>query len=145
MKKLALVAACALVMGMAGTASAYDFDMGSGSDVSGPALSDPGLVMQYEINPNLDSVFFSLDPGEQYTFDFATFWTNETSVDSDDIIPQDMTASVDFDMPDLFADVDGSSVGTIGGWWGFNQGWEITLGMIQSPSISATAESLCCL
>ena len=124
MKKFVVLACAAmLVFGMAGMASAYQFDMGAGSTVGGDAMTDPGLVMWAVVNPNLDFEIFNLAEGESHTFDFATIGTNEVSVDLDDWQGKTIVASVDFDNPDLIEDVNGTSFGW--SFLGFVQGFEI--------------------
>ena len=111
---------------LAGSAMAYSFDMGEDSTVSGDALVDLGLVMQYSINPDLDSITFDLAEGDAYNFLFATFWTTESWVNADDKIPQSIAANISFDVPNQIEAVHGTSVGTSSGLLSYNQGWKIT-------------------
>lgn len=116
MTKLIRFIVFAAILGMYGISNAYTFDMGADSNVGGDAFSDPGLVMHAYINPALDSLTFDLDPGYSETFLFATFWTEETDVGVDDVIAQELTANVDFEMPELMSSVNGESIGFKGGF-----------------------------
>ncbi|MEW6264863.1 MAG: VPLPA-CTERM sorting domain-containing protein [Thermodesulfobacteriota bacterium] len=138
MKKiLSLIFSLLLVLGLGATASAYYvFDLGGGSYMDGAAFSDPGLVMQYSLNPNLDSLIYGLNNGESVSFWFATLWTNEDFVNDDDRVPQAINAYVDFDNPDLVAHLQGSTV-AFTAWWGFQDGWSLTWNGSQTISFGS--------
>jgi hypothetical protein len=126
MKKLLAILIAVSVALCAGSALALKFEIGGASTVQGPALSDPGLAMQYQLNPMLDSIEFYLnDIGDSETFLFATFWTEESSVNPDDLIPRAIEAKIDITKPTSTGSVPGTSVGT-SSLWGFFQGWKIT-------------------
>lgn len=127
MKKILSVTTCAAIIGVAGTASAYMFDLGAASTVTGDAFSEPGLVMEYSLNTNLDNLSFDLDVGQTSSeFLFAKFFTNESWINKDDKDAQSLTANVDFDIPDSIFGIDGTSNGTKAGYRGRTQGWEIS-------------------
>ena len=112
MKKLCLMIGSAfMVLGLAGGAWAFSFDLGTGSSVSGPATYGSGLIMEYSLDSHLSNQAFDLNVGESKTFAFARFWTDENSVDNDDDDPEAIYAKLDFDNPDLLQTVNGSSVG----------------------------------
>ena len=128
MKKILSTITCAAILGFTGTASAFLFEMGADSTVTGPALTDPGLVMEFKINADLGSYLFDVAEGASSgSFLFATFWTNEGTINwGEDNVPQSLTANVDFDSPDLLGTVNGSSNGDrdlIGFWSGWNISW----------------------
>lgn len=128
MKKVfTLLTAAILVFGLSSMAmAAYTFDMGDNSSMSGPAFSDPGLALQYSINANLGSNVFTLNSGESFTMEFASIWTNETALNDDDFIPQDIFANIHFDNPDLIGAVGGTSVGFLGGFLWHKSGFDLT-------------------
>lgn len=84
-----LVAAATLVFLLPGVASALTF---SGNyNVTGSALSDPGLVV--EIAPNPGTFSFDLESGKSTTLNIFDIWTNETAVGSDDRVPQGLAVN----------------------------------------------------
>ncbi|MDY6825384.1 MAG: PEP-CTERM sorting domain-containing protein [Thermodesulfobacteriota bacterium] len=112
-----------LTLGIAFNAGAapYTFDMGAGSSVDTSGTNDV-LKMFATVNENLDDIIFSLDDGQSETFYFATIGTTETWVNDDDIQPGEITANIDFDIPDMTSAVDGKSIG-FAGCFHFIQGW----------------------
>ena len=105
-----------LVMGFAATAHAYTFDMGNASYMTTP--TDPGLAIQAEVVSSVGSQVFDLNEGDSYTFLFARIWTEESSIQSDDLIGKTISASLDFDNPDLVEGISGTSSGyTRDGWF----------------------------
>jgi len=102
----------------------YTFDMGGGSSVDTSGTNDV-LQMYASVDPNLDSVIFSLNEGQSSGyFKFATLGTTESWINKDDLYPGQVTANVDFDNPDLFQAVGGTSVGFQGSF-SFTQGWNL--------------------
>lgn len=106
-------------------ATPYTFEMGPDSYVDTSGTSDPGLVMYANLNPNLDNIWYELEVGESSDLYFATIGTFEEWVNSDDENPGNLTAGVDFDNPELTQSIGGTSIGFIGGFFGFYQGWSI--------------------
>jgi len=105
----------------------FQFDLGAGSYFDGSAFSDPGLVLFWE-PVNLDSLLFTLDQGDNYTFLVAEIGTAEGWVNEDDLIPRDINFHLDFDNPDLIPPTStGTSVGFVGYWWiiPISQGWKV--------------------
>ncbi len=104
-----LVAGCLALVAAPAQAALTTYDVGSGT-VSALG-TDPGLVIQTSVNPNLDSIIFGLDDGDSYTFDFFDIWTNETAVNPDDTLSSPITADLSFDLPGGTASVEGDTVG----------------------------------
>ena len=112
MKILSTTAAAAvLAAGLAAPASAALF---SGSfSVGGSALSDPGLVVKAAPNPG--TVNANLDVGESTTFHIFTIWTDETTVQSDDMVDQSIEVSFNFSSPVTDGTLSGTSDGKVSG------------------------------
>ena len=110
------------LIGSAGAAP-FAFDMGDGSSIDTSGTNDV-LQMNADVNPNLGDINYSLTDGASFTFDFATIGTTEGWINSDDVIPGDLTAHMQFDVPDVTHSVDGMSVG-FSGYWNFVQGWAL--------------------
>jgi len=126
MKKiLMLLSTVILIFGMLDTASAtsFTFDMGANSSVDTSGTNN-ALHMYAEVNPNIDDIIYSLQEGKSYTFYFATIGTTEYWINNDDVNPGTLTASIDFDNPDLVQAVGGTSIG-FSAWWYFVQGWNL--------------------
>jgi hypothetical protein len=77
--------------------------------VSGSALSDPGLVV--EVNPLTGPFSQNLDVGDSVTFDIFDVWTNETTVNADDTVPQTMEVVFDLVSPPGSGTLGGSTEG----------------------------------
>ena len=104
------------VLAVLGALTAYavpiNYEIGDGSYVN-VNDSEPGLVIQTSLFPNLSDVAFTLDDGVAYTFTMFTIWTDETWIDADDTVAKPITAYLDFDTPASTAQVDGSTEGRI--------------------------------
>ncbi len=100
-----------LLVGLAGFANAdmLDYELGSGSSVD--ANQDSGLIINTELDAALADVAFTLDDGDSFTFDFFDIWTPESTLNGDDFVPQAITATLDFDVPDEVVIIDGASGG----------------------------------
>jgi hypothetical protein len=84
-----LIAAAVLAVALPGAASALTFD---GSwNVSGDALTDPGLVIK--TSPASGSFSFDLDDGESTSFKLFNIWTDEGNVGDDDWAANDIFAN----------------------------------------------------
>ncbi|ABV93490.1 hypothetical protein Dshi_1748 [Dinoroseobacter shibae DFL 12 = DSM 16493] len=67
-------------------------------DVSGPAFSDPGLVVN--VAPNPGPVSFTLSLGDSTTFDLFDIWTEEEALSfPEDTTAQDIFVAFDFTAP----------------------------------------------
>ena len=91
-----------------------DYTIGTGSTISGNS-ADPGLVIKYALDADLDNVAFSLKDGDSYTFNFFRIWTDETAVnDGEDTLWKPITATFDFDLPTGSFGVSGETAGILG-------------------------------
>jgi hypothetical protein len=112
-----LIAAVILAAVLPGAASALSF--GGWYNVTGGALSDPGLVVK--TYPNNGSLNFNLDDGESKSMKLFRIWTDESSVGSDDKIPNDL--AVNFSLNGANGPVGGSVEGHTA-WYGLlNAQW----------------------
>jgi len=128
MRKNLFVFCCAILLTLTlvriAQATPYKFDMGADSSVDTSGTNSV-LEMFAEVNPALDDIFFSLNAGESKdNIYFATFGTDESWINKDDIIPGEVTANVDFDNPDLTQAINGTSVG-FKAFFAFIQGWNL--------------------
>jgi hypothetical protein len=82
------------------------YDVGTGSSVTANSSSD-GLAIRTQLAAGLSSQLFTLNDGQSYTFNFFSIWTDETYVDSDDTTPKAITATLDFAIPDVNAQIGG--------------------------------------
>ena len=110
--------------GLAG-ASPYTYVMGDSSYIDVSNTADPGLVMEYTMNPGLSGLTFALNVGDSHTFSFAQIGTNESWINDDDLDPKTITAYIDFANPDITQSLNGTSVGFTG-MLAFDQGWSVT-------------------
>ena len=128
MKKL-LVFLCVMlfIFGVAGIATAtpsYEFLMGDESYIDTSDTGDPGLVMWTTVYDTVHHMAFDLNEGESKTFHFARIGTHENWINDDDLIPMPITASVEFDNPDITEAIPGTTVG-FAGRFHFFQGWSL--------------------
>ena len=94
----------------------------SGASVSALS-SDPGLVVQTSLASGLSGTNFTLDDGESSGwFNVFKIWTNETTVNGDDLISSSITATLMFSHPLANAEVTGITFGATLLWgaaqWG---------------------------
>ncbi len=82
----------------------------SGGSVDGN-FSDPGLVINVSLAPGLNATSFTLNDGGSQTFDFFDIWTDETTVNSDDLVTKSISATLDFSDPLTGATVNGITFG----------------------------------
>jgi len=124
-KKLLLSIIIFLVFGLINDVGAvsFTFDMGDNSSVDTSGTNDV-LEMYAKVNENLGDVNFELNKGESHTFNFATIGTKEGWIDNDDKKPGNLTAFLDFDLPEVTHPVQGNSVG-FSGYWKLIQGWSL--------------------
>ena len=125
LKVMVVLAATLFVIGSAGSASAFLFELGANSsvDVSGTMSA---LEMYANLNGDLDSYSFDLQVGESSDwFLFGTFGTTESWVNDDDLVPGIILATLDFDNPDLAQAGPGQAVGH-SCLAGLFQGWDLT-------------------
>ena len=90
------------------------YEIGNASSVD--AFSDPeppfALVVHTALSPTLTGTNFILDDGQSFTFSFFDIWTDETHVNPDDTVPQNITATLDFFVPSVDPSIGGNTVGT---------------------------------
>ena len=83
------------------------YDVGTGSSVTANTSVNDGLAIRTELASGLSSQLFTLNDGQSHTFNFFKIWTDETAVDADDWVPRTITARLDFESPDVTAQVQG--------------------------------------
>ncbi len=92
------------------------YELGNGSSVSAFSGPEPpgggGLVIQTMVEPGVAGTNFTLDDGQTYSFELFDIWTNETYVNSDDTVPRQITATLDFAVPSSDPTITGDTVGT---------------------------------
>ena len=84
-----LIAAAVLGVALPGAASALTFN--GAWNISGDALTDPGLVIK--TSPASGSFSFDLDDGESTSFKIFRIWTDEGNVGDDDWAANDIFAN----------------------------------------------------
>ncbi|VVS91097.1 PEP-CTERM sorting domain-containing protein [Desulfoluna spongiiphila] len=119
---LCFIAALLIACGSA-YATPYTFEMGGESSID-VTKTTQGLSMWTDIYQSVSSQAFLLDVGDSFTFKFARMGTDESWVNEDDLKPMEVTAYLDFDMPDITQDISGESTG-FSGKFEFNQGWQV--------------------
>ena len=82
----------------------------SGGSINGN-ISDPGLVINTSLAPGLAGTSFTLNDGQSSSFNFFSIWTNETTVNPDDIVAMNISATVNFSDPLTGATVNGVTFG----------------------------------
>jgi PEP-CTERM motif-containing protein len=78
------------------------------------ALNTSGTGLQVQSSPDwsMPSGIFTLStPGSAYTHNLFGLWTNESTVNSDDLAPQLISVHLDFLLPSTSGDIQGSTVG----------------------------------
>jgi hypothetical protein len=85
------------------------YDIGTGSSVN--ANTGSGLELEWSLASNLSSQAFVLDDGQSFTFRFFDIWTDETSVNDDDTVSRPISATLNFSVPDFYAEIGGDTVG----------------------------------
>ncbi|WP_295403597.1 VPLPA-CTERM sorting domain-containing protein [uncultured Thiocystis sp.] len=105
--------ALATALSVPGIAGAATF---SGSfNLSGSAFSDPGLVIQ--VAPNPGNFTFDLDVGQSTTVDLFDIWTNEGSLQNDDLASSSIAAAFNFTNPLTSGNLSGTSFGSVNWLW----------------------------
>ncbi len=82
----------------------------SGGSITGN-VSDPGLVVNTSLAPGLPGTSFTLNDGQSNTFNFFNIWTNETTVNADDLVAMNISATLNFADPATGATVNGVTFG----------------------------------
>ena len=73
--------------------------------------SDPGLVLNTSFASGLSGTNFTLDDGQSSSFSFFSIWTDETTVNSDDVVAMNISATLNFSDPLTGATVNGVTFG----------------------------------
>lgn len=81
------------------------YDVGGGSVTANS--SDNGLAIKTQMAAGLSDHLFTLQDGQSYTFNFFNIWTDEPTVEWDDMIPKTITAKLDFADPIVSAEIPG--------------------------------------
>jgi hypothetical protein len=110
MNRLTTLAAALVATTVATQAISLNYQVGGGSTVVANT-ADPGLALGTHVPSSLSSIAFTLDDGQSTTFNFFKIWAAETSVSSDDTVPKNITATLDFSVPDVDAAVYGLTFG----------------------------------
>ncbi len=137
MRKFIYMTLCVgLVFGLVGMASAAEMiELGGGSSIALGYGTDSGLTLNWTINPALNGYAQSLEVGGSFNILFATVWTEEDWINADDTVVAPLTATLDFEAPDVDANVPGGVQGysqplvLMGGFItiaDFTQGWNLT-------------------
>jgi hypothetical protein len=82
----------------------------AGGNINGH-INDPGLVINTSLAGGLSGTSFTLNDGGSSTFNFFNIWTNETTINSDDLISYSITATLNFSDPLTGATVNGVTFG----------------------------------
>ncbi|HEU0209092.1 MAG TPA: hypothetical protein VFQ78_08925 [Candidatus Udaeobacter sp.] len=82
----------------------------AGGNVNGH-FNDPGLVINTSLAGGLPGTSFTLNDGGSNTFNFFSIWTNETAINSDDLVSYAITATLNFSDPLTGATVNGVTFG----------------------------------
>lgn len=119
MKISNLIAATAVALGCAvsSQAIALNYEIGTGSSVTAHT-SGPGLLVTTTLVGGLANVAFTIDDGQSSTFNFFRIAANESDVGADDTVPRSITAYLDFDAPDVTAEIGGDTFGRRVGFLG---------------------------
>jgi hypothetical protein len=111
LRKLAVASAMAAAFTIAAAAAPASAEVFSGSYTVNVQSADPGLVLHWSpiapgLNFNLPTVGASAD------FDLFSLWTDEGSVEADDLVPKPISAVFSFTLPSIFGGaVNGETVG----------------------------------
>ena len=82
----------------------------AGGSINGN-FSDPGLVINTSLASGLAGTSFTLNDGGSSTFNFFSIWTDETTVNSDDLVARSISATLSFSDPLTGATVNGITFG----------------------------------
>ncbi|MBI1368302.1 MAG: hypothetical protein GC162_06575 [Planctomycetes bacterium] len=111
---LTLTAAMFAFAASSARADIRTYQIGTGSNVDTSA-SSAGLTVSTSLF-NIAGHTFNLDDGQYHSFNFFSIWTDEGQVNGSDTTPQDIIATLDFDLPvNQDVNVTGETVGVISG------------------------------
>jgi hypothetical protein len=121
----ALANAAAILLLLAPWAGAVPlhYELGSGSVSAN--LAEPGLVIDTAVKSSLPGTSFVLNDNSSFSFQFFDIWTNERTINSDDLVVFPVSATLTFLDPVTASSVTGISVG--GSWFkGLSQWGQLT-------------------
>lgn len=85
------------------------YEIGSGSVTANTA--EPGLVIGTSVQPTVAGTSFTLDNNQSFTLAFFSIWTNEPTINADDLVASTISATLNFTDPFTGATVNGITVG----------------------------------
>jgi hypothetical protein len=116
MRSTSMVALLAVIgLGMSAKADTLNYQVSSASSVSAYVSGDNGLAIETAIAPDIlnGTEQFSLGDGDSETFDMFSIWSTESTINADDTLPMDITASLAFTVPTgTTVTIGGQTVGT---------------------------------
>jgi hypothetical protein len=91
---------------------ATDYVISGGSVTANPAHPDnAGLEINTQVNSGIAGLDFSLTDGGTITFPFFDIWTPEGSIQGDDLTPVPISATLNFSLPSIGANLSGVTFG----------------------------------
>jgi hypothetical protein len=91
---------------------ATDYVISGGSVSANPAHPDnAGLEINTQVNGGIAGLGFALNDGDSITFPFFDIWTPEGSIQGDDLASVPITATLNFSLPSIGADLSGVTFG----------------------------------
>src|SRR5438270_950228 len=120
---LALAVLTLLLLATAAFGVPMPYEIASGSVTADNA--EPGLVIDTMVKSTVAGTSFSLDNGASFSFSFFDIWTNEPTINADDLVASPISATLNFTNPFTGATVNGITVG--GSWMkGLSQWGQLT-------------------
>jgi len=108
----ALLASASLVAATASPLFATDYVISGGSIFANPVQPDnAGLEINTQVNSGISGLGFSLNDGDSITFPFFDIWTPEGSIQGDDLAHVPISATLNFSLPSIGANLSGVTFG----------------------------------
>lgn len=111
-RTITVAALALLLLASSAVAVPLHYEIASGSVTADAA--EPGLVIGTMVKSTVPGTSFILDNAGSFTFDFFDIWTNEPTINSDDLVSSPISATLNFADPLTGASVSGV---TVGGKW----------------------------
>ncbi|HEY1684267.1 MAG TPA: hypothetical protein VGG19_05865 [Tepidisphaeraceae bacterium] len=115
MRRLAAIAILSIIgIGASTQADTLNYEVSATSSVTANTNGNAGLAIQTAVTHNIlnGSESFDLSDNQSETFNFFQIWTDESTINSDDTTPLDITASLAFNVPaGVIVTIDGQTVG----------------------------------
>ena len=105
---LAAVALALAALATPARALVLQYDVAGGSQ---SVNSGAGLTIQTQNSATLGAQIFNLNDNQSFTFNFFKIWTDEGSIEADDLFPRSISATLNFDNPLAGGTVTGATVG----------------------------------